>query len=298
MMRFEIVHETEYRYSEPVFLEPHLLRIRPRSDWSQRLIRFDLQISPQPEGCAQLVDLDGNATIRPWFSGRHDRLHLMARSTVETMVTDPFAYLLDPAADSLPIQYAAEAPQLSPYLEFASVAPAVEALAGEITTEADGKPERFASLLNQRIRELCSTETRLEGDPLSPEQTLTRGRGACRDVAVLFTEVCRVAGLAARFTSGYAAGSPEQERFLHAWAEVYLPGAGWRGYDPSLGLVVADRHVALASGPQAADARPFVGRFRGTDVDAQMTVDLRISASPSEEAATARIDSEGQGEQA
>lgn len=132
------------------------------------------------------------------------------------------------------------------------------------------------SLLNRRIQEVCPSQTRLEGDPLTPAETLARGGGACRDVAVLFIAACRAVGLAARFTSGYIEGSLQEERYLYAWAEVYLPGAGWRGYDSSLGLVVAERHVALASGPTAAAARPFVGRFRGDDVEATMTVDLQI----------------------
>ncbi|MBT5060248.1 MAG: transglutaminase family protein [Gemmatimonadetes bacterium] len=275
-MRFEIRHETEYQYSHAVFLEPHLLRIRPRSDASQRLIEFDLEISPEPTGCAHLVDLDGNATMRPWFSGHHDHLRFVSHSIVETLRDQPFAYLLDAEADSLPVQYEQIQLQLAPYLRH-DAGPAVTDLAAQILSASESKPATFARLLNQRIHDLCPTETRLEGDPLTPAQTLGRGRGACRDVSVLFMEVCRVAGLAARFTSGYVAGSADQERFLHAWAEVYLPGAGWRGYDPSLGLVVADRHVALASGPGSMDARPFVGRFRGSNVEAQMSVQLQIS---------------------
>ncbi|MBT4099812.1 MAG: transglutaminase family protein, partial [Gemmatimonadetes bacterium] len=205
-MRFEIRHETEYQYSHAVFLEPHLLRIRPRSDASQRLIEFDLEISPEPTGCAHLVDLDGNATMRPWFSGHHDHLRFVSHSIVETLRDQPFAYLLDAEADSLPVQYEQIQLQLAPYLRH-DAGPAVTDLAAQILSASESKPATFARLLNQRIHDLCPTETRLEGDPLTPAQTLGRGRGACRDVSVLFMEVCRVAGLAARFTSGYVAGS-------------------------------------------------------------------------------------------
>ncbi len=280
-MLFDIRHETGYQYNQSVFLEPHLLRIRPRSDWSQRLLAFDMEISPEPDGCTRLIDLDGNSTMRPWFSGMHDHLTIITHSTVETLVESPFDYLLDPAADSLPVDYGAQAVQLASYLSH-NTDSAVAELAAQIVAEADSKPVDFASLLNQRIQQMCPTEVRLEGDPLTPAQTLARGHGACRDVSVLFMEVCRTAGLAARFTSGYAAGSPDQARYLHAWAEVYLPGAGWRGYDPSLGLVVADRHVALASGPDANAARPFDGRFRGNGVESTMSVQLQISTTESE----------------
>ncbi|MEE2871411.1 MAG: transglutaminase-like domain-containing protein [Candidatus Latescibacterota bacterium] len=90
---------------------------------------------------------------------------------------------------------------------------------------------------------------RLEGRPMAAAETLARVRGACRDLAVLFIVICRTLGLAARFVSGYRAGAQnQQERYMHAWAEVYLPGAGWRGWDPSLGLAVAGAHVAVAMG--------------------------------------------------
>lgn len=288
MMRFDIVHRTDYHYSRPVFLEPHLLRIRPRSDWSQRLLTFDLEISPKPAGCARIVDLDGNDATQPWFSDTHDHLYIIARSVAETLREDPFDYLLEDGADRLPPPYAEQSGQLQPYLVRDGVDPSVQDLARSMQRDSAGVTVRFLSLLNQRINHICPTETRLEGEPLTPAQTLARGGGACRDVAVLFIATCRALGLAARFTSGYVEGSLQQERFLHAWAEVYLPGAGWCGYDPSLGLVVADRHVALASGPTAAATRPFGGRFRGSDVEATMTVDLQIVTTTSEEPAFTR----------
>jgi len=284
-MRFDIVHRTDYHYSRPVFLEPHLLRVRPRSDWSQRLLEFDLEISPEPAGCAKIVDLDGNDAAQPWFSDTHDRLCITARSVVETLRQDPFDYLLEDGADRLPPPYAEQSRQLQPYLTHDDIDPSVQDLARSAQRESAGMTVRFLSLLNERINQLCPTETRLEGEPLTPAQTLARCGGACRDVAVLLMASCRAVGLAARFTSGYVEGSLQQERFLHAWAEVYLPGAGWCGYDHSLALVVADRHVALASAPTAAATRPFEGRFRGSSVEATMTVDLQIETTPSEESA-------------
>ncbi|MBT3346702.1 MAG: transglutaminase family protein [Gemmatimonadetes bacterium] len=285
-MHFEIEHRTEYRYSQPVFLDPHLLRLRPRSDWRQRLDGFELDISPQPEGCARIVDLDGNDANRPWFAGTHDHLRIVVCSVVETLESDPYGYYLDANADGLPLTYGEELAGLAPYMSPETQEGPVLELARDLQRESENKTVRFLSLLNAKIRQLCPTETRLEGDPLTPEETLDRGRGACRDVTVLFMAVCRAAGLAARFTSGYVDGVLQEDRYLHAWAEVYLPGAGWRGYDPSLGLVVTDRHVALASGPRAAAARPFSGRFRGTGVEAQMTVDLKIRTAPVHEGAS------------
>lgn len=118
---------------------------------------------------------------------------------------------------------------------------------------------------------------RLTGEPLPPGKTLRRKEGACRDLAVLFIDLCRSLGIAARFVSGYKYDPGAKDSFeLHAWAEVFLPGAGWRGYDPSLGLAVADTHVALASGPGAAEAAAVTGTYRGSEVLSNLTYKVNI----------------------
>ena len=119
---------------------------------------------------------------------------------------------------------------------------------------------------------------RHEGEPQPPLVTLTQGQGACRDYTVLFLEVCRIVGLAGRFVSGYFGGEPEnEERHLHAWAEVYLTNAGWRGYDSMFGLAVADQHIALAAGATPSLAAPTTGTFRGTGVSYRMTTAISMN---------------------
>jgi transglutaminase-like putative cysteine protease len=122
---------------------------------------------------------------------------------------------------------------------------------------------------------------RPDGDPMTPEETLAGRSGACRDTAMLYVAACRSLGLAARFVSGYSMHHPPEvsEHELHAWAEVYLPGGGWRGYDPSLGLAVADGHVVLAAAPDHRLAAPVSGSYRGTGVASSMryTVELRTA---------------------
>lgn len=111
-----------------------------------------------------------------------------------------------------------------------------------------------------------------------PEETLSRMKGTCRDFVVLFAEACRSLGFAARFVSGYTQGDLDNaENYLHAWAEVYLPGGGWRGYDPTLGLAVADQHIALTSGASPLQAAPVSGSFRGTEATATIKYNLTIS---------------------
>jgi transglutaminase-like putative cysteine protease len=125
---------------------------------------------------------------------------------------------------------------------------------------------------------------RLDGDPFEPAACLTAQRGACRDTAMLYVAACRSLGLAARFVSGYSMHHPPEvtEHELHAWAEVYLPGAGWRGYDPSLGLAVADGHVVLAAAPDHRLAAAVSGRYRGTGVASQLAYRVVVQASASD----------------
>jgi transglutaminase-like putative cysteine protease len=118
---------------------------------------------------------------------------------------------------------------------------------------------------------------RRESGILSPDTVLARGHGACRDLTVCAMAVCRAVGLPARFVSGYQEGDPMfEERDLHAWFEVWLPGGGWRGYDPTHGLAVADRHVALAVAPEPEGAAPVVGAFRGDGASVELSHDVRL----------------------
>ncbi|MBD3176133.1 MAG: transglutaminase family protein, partial [Armatimonadia bacterium] len=128
------------------------------------------------------------------------------------------------------------------------------------------------------LHEHIDREIREEGAPLAPHECLARGAGACRDLAELLNAAARVMGIAARFVSGYRWGEGIDEAYMHAWSEVYLPGAGWRGYDPVEGLAVADRHVPVAASPHADGAAPTFGTFRRTGADATLSTDLRVEA--------------------
>jgi transglutaminase-like putative cysteine protease len=140
----------------------------------------------------------------------------------------------------------------------------------------------FLDGLNDMLHRDFEREIRQTGLPQPPEVTLERGRGACRDLAVLFITLCRLEGIAARFVSGYQAraetGYPR--RYLHAWPEVYLPGGGWRGYDPSHGSAVANTHVAVAAACNAADAAPIEGSFYGAGARSSLEYELDIKTRP------------------
>ena len=280
-MRFQVTHITEFRYSHPVFLEPHRVQLRPRNDSWQRLLDFDMRVEPAPAGLSECIELDGNESDRLWFNGLHRRLAITTRFTVETLRTNPFDYILDPAGLRLPMVYDEEvSAALAPYRDRATSGSAVVDFAEAVAEDVDRETAPFLSILTQRIQERSELILRRHGDPWPPSRTLTQGRGACRDLAVLMMDGCRAMGLAARFVSGYQEADPARtERELHAWVEVYLPGAGWRAYDPTSGLAVSDRHVALAAAPKPSGASPTMGTLRGDGATSTLYTEIRMTMS-------------------
>lgn len=276
-MRLSVRHRTAYAYSAPVFLEPHFLRLRPRSDPAQEVLRYSLRVSPEPAGRSDGLDPEGNWFTCVWFDGRVDRLELEVAFEVETRRHNPFDFLLTGPAFSPPASLYPEPLRevLSPYLP-ASDCAAAAALARSVSSS--GGVLEFLCELTRTLHERCRVVVREHGDPWPPERTLAEGRGACRDLAVVFLEACRSLGIAARFASGFQRGDEgAHRRFLHAWAEVYLPGAGWRGFDPTHGLAVADAHVCVAASRSPRGAAPVQGSLRsGNGVTSRMAADIRV----------------------
>lgn len=282
-MRFLIHHLTRYAYDRPVFLEPHLVRLRPRSDAFQHLIQHDLRVSPNPAGIASGIDAEGGPFDQLWFDQETDALEITTTSVVETLKTNPFDYLVLFESQRLPIQLdALMHDSLAHCLKRSEVAAGDESAPLRLLThgligEVQGSPlaflDRLSSTLFHRIRRI----TREEPGILSPSRTLGEGHGACRDMAVLFIELCRLASIPARFVSGYREGDPDSsEQELHAWAEVFLPGAGWRGYDPTLGLAVQNRHVALTASAHPQLTAPVSGTYRGFGAESSLQTSVRI----------------------
>lgn len=267
-MRYQIIHNTTYTYDRPVALQPHVLRLRPRCDGCQELHSFSLEMIPEPAGIYQIVDLEGNSVVRLWFKEPTDQLCFKVTSVVETYRSNPFDFLLEPWATTLPIDYPASLlSDLQPYFQRYGtpvIDSVVAQLAQEVHQSVGGGTVAFLSELNQRIYQNCDYTVRETGAPLPAALTWNQKLGSCRDLSVLFMEACRAIGLAARFVSGYQEGDANQEqRDLHAWAEVYLPGAGWRGYDPTNNIAVADRHVTLVASAIPRQTAPIAGNFHG-----------------------------------
>lgn len=265
-MTLSIAHTTTYRYSQPISLEPQTLHLQPRSDAAQRLVSYSLDVMPIAAGRTDSTDLDGSPATLLWFNGLTDNLSITTHSTVETLRSNPFDFLLTCSPTlgdiySMPLSAA-----LKPYClsSQSSTSMSVQELMIMLAAKANNDVLSFLLRLAEWLHESIEPMVRPEGEPFAAEKTLSEQIGSCRDTAVLFMEVSRAAGLAARFVSGYCEQAMEGDtRHLHAWTEVYLPGAGWRGFDPSYGLAVADRHVALAAAAHPALAAPLVGTFRG-----------------------------------
>ena len=286
-MRYRIQHQTHYTYQQPIHLRQHLLRLRPRSDSAQTVRRFQVEVSPQPERQSHIVELEGNSTLGLWFADEATAtLTIKTMAEVETFRQNPFDYLAESWAAQFPIDYPhSMATLLRPYLNhplYPAAAPAIVELAQNLAHDVDGNVGFFLTTLTQRIYETCQYAVRPTGPPQAPGITWAKQLGSCRDLTVLFMEACRVVGLAARFVSGYEEGdSTVLDRDLHAWAEVYIPGGGWRGFDPTHGLAVADRHIALVASAFPSLAAPVSGSTQeGGRVASSLATEVRVSVIP------------------
>ncbi|HEU0123240.1 MAG TPA: transglutaminase family protein [Bryobacteraceae bacterium] len=279
-MQLFVEHSTVYRFNGNVHLEPHTFRLRPRMSSVQRLLLFDLQIWPAPVGAAECLDQDGNLAMRAWFSAATSELSIRSRFRVELLRTNAYDFLLDDSASRLPLWYAEPSnTALAPYRNFASVGQTVREYANGAAVQGQWDVLLFLNQLNEEIFRSFRHVVRPEGAAWPSDQTLLLGEGSCRDLAVLFCDACRTVGIAARFVSGYeCATAGRLDASMHAWAEVFLPDVGWRGFDPSRGLAVANGHVAVASGFDPMLAAPIAGMYSGgcgsgMEVDIQMAVE-------------------------
>lgn len=263
-MHLHVRHESEYTYDHPVALGPQTLYLYPRTYPYQRLLAYELIIDPKPSRIVRNIDVEGNVQQLVYFDHPTRHLCVTAEMELQSDEFNSFDFVLFPFdTQQVPFHYPKSvADLLQPYLEQVDLSDRVRQWAEQIAAGANWQTTSFLMALNQAIREF-TYEVREEGAPFPPEQTLTLGKGSCRDYTTLFMAACRSMGIAARFVSGYLLGNPQQEHQLHAWAEVYLPGAGWRGFDPTEGSVVVNRHIFLTSTAKPDLAAPISGTFSG-----------------------------------
>lgn len=277
-MLLSVRHATIYRYSRPALLGPHVIRLRPQQMPGLKLLRWSIDIRPLPVGSTELIDDSGNHVHAAWFAGTTESLSISTSCDVRTEPRNPFDFIItDPGALVLPARLA-NTRLLAPYLKPSQQSGAVARLAAKLAKLAGHKTLEFLRRAAEHLASFHKT-IREEGPPQPPSKTLATQTGACRDLTVLFMDLCRWQGIPARFVSGYWRGRrPVDRHHMHAWAEVYLPGAGWRGFDPTIGLAVSEEHVPLASAPSPEGAAPIEGTYGGGDITSSLQWTLKLEA--------------------
>ncbi len=261
-MRVFLQHVSTYRYPSPAVLGVHTIRLKPAAHARARVESYGLTVG----GGAHVVwqqDPAGNFVAHARFAGPTDALEIGVEIAIDLQPVNPFDFVLHPSAEHLPIAYGPLAGELSPYLALDRAAftrgPRFEALREATSPSGDVRTIDWLVSLNQSVASRVRYVLREEAGVFTPEQTLSEGRGSCRDSAVLLAALLRSHGLAARFVSGYLVQLTDEGMLpdepkglakdvvdLHAWAEVFLPGAGWLGLDATSGLFAGEGHIPLA----------------------------------------------------
>jgi transglutaminase-like putative cysteine protease len=267
-MRARLIHRFDYQYTKPVLLGPHRFCLRPRPQGFQRLIDYRLEISPDPSQLYDLLAAGGDTITRARFLGETRDFTVVATSEVETFTPPLIEACLDPEMAQLPVPIGRLNPDLLSNLQgwlpngqhdAAAVDVAQEALMG-----SDGSSLNFLQQLIEIIQDRVKYTQRHVGPAWPAGRTLKERVGSCRDLAMLMIECCRSIGLPARFVSGYHLVEPKPERYdLHAWTEVYLQGAGWRGFDASGKGAVDDRYIPVATSSKSDLTAAVSGSFSG-----------------------------------
>ncbi|MGA3006282.1 MAG: transglutaminase family protein [Opitutaceae bacterium] len=287
-------HKTSYRYDRPVTLGPQIVRLRPAPHCRTPILSYSLKVEPAGHFRNWQQDPHANYLARLVFPEKARHFCVTVDVVAEMSVYNPFDFFLEPYAEQFPFAYEKKlAVELMPFRRKHPRKPKL----AELVASLDLKPQRTSDFLvglNSRINQLVKYVIRLESGVQTPEQTLTKGSGSCRDSAWLLVNLLRHAGLAARFVSGYLiqlkpdvkaldgpSGTEKDFTDLHAWCEVYLPGAGWIGLDPTSGLFAGEGHIPLACSPDPSGAAPITGGVEKAGVEFGFEMEVaRIYESP------------------
>lgn len=268
MKKLKIIHKTHYEFSDDVQLLPHTLRLRPREGHEMRIEYSKLNISPNASLRWQR-DVEGNSIAVASFNGKARRLTIDSEVVIQQYDSSPHDFLVTDYAVSYPFKYCTEDQiLLSPYLSDPAIArsPSVVSWAKNLNNNHYAQ-QTFSLLLhlNQHIYQNIAYRIREEEGVQPAEQTLLLGSGSCRDSASLFMAAAKELGFAARFVSGYIHSNTvvAQSGSTHAWAEVFIPGAGWKGFDPTIGDMVGESHIAVAVARLPESVPPVAGNFLG-----------------------------------
>jgi uncharacterized protein (DUF2126 family)/transglutaminase-like putative cysteine protease len=289
-LKIALTHRTDYRYDRPVALGPHVVRLRPAPYCRTPILSYALRVEPVRHFLNWLQDPFGNYAARVVVPERTDAFSVTVDVLADMTAINPFDFFVDEAAVRWPFTYEASlAGDLRPYLERSADTPALRQYLEAVAAPEPVGTIDFITRLNRALSQHVDYRTRMEPGVQTPEETLAARSGSCRDTSWLLVQLLRRLGLAARFVSGYliqlrtdapaaagpegaAAGVAEDSADLHAWAEVYIPGAGWIGLDPTSGLLTAEGHIPLAATPSPVSAAPVSGTHDVADVDFAVSV--------------------------
>ncbi|MGB9365825.1 MAG: transglutaminase family protein, partial [Xanthobacteraceae bacterium] len=305
-------HVTRYAYDRPVSLGPQMIRLRPAPHARTRTPSYSLDVTPAQHHVNWQHDPHGNWAARYTFPEKTQEFAVIVDLTAELVPVNPFDFFVEPYAANFPFVLPNEqARELGPYLETEPAGPRLKAFMAEIPRNWTGTVP-FLVDLNDRVRRAVKYVTRMEEGTQTPDQTLQSGSGSCRDSAWLLVQSLRHLKLPARFVSGYLiqlkpdvapleGPAPERDSAdLHAWAEVFLPGAGWVGLDPTSGLFAAEGHIPLAATPNFQSAAPITGTVEPAEANFSFEMSVtRVSETPRvtqpfSEAAWAALDALGE----
>jgi transglutaminase-like putative cysteine protease len=266
MKRIRIIHETIYHYHQPVRFGPHRAILRPREGHDVHIVHGRLVIEPAAT-VRWLRDVEGNSVAILTFADAAQRLLIHSEADVDLREDNPIEWLIDPNARSFPFQYSPdEQIELVPYRlpSYPYDGPALHHWLRDMYQPGQ-LVDTFELLhrLNTHIYQSLNYRERYAPGVQLPHETLEQGGGSCRDYAVLMMEAVRYWGFAARFVTGYIQLAEGQHGATHAWTEVYLPGAGWCGFDPSNNKIVGAEHISVAVARAQEKAMPLSGSWEG-----------------------------------
>lgn len=267
-MQILIQHTTTYDYERPVYLTPHILRLKPAAHSRTAVEKFSLYIEPENHIIHWQQDPFGNFLARVDIHAPATRLQIDVKITVNINPVNPFDFFLDAGAAYFPFEYEPQLKQdLCPYMTVQDKGPGLMQWVDHVDRSKQ-ETVAFLIMLNKKVFQTIAYTERMEPGVQSSETSLSLGSGSCRDSGWLLVQIARHMGLAARFVSGYLIQLTDHNNpgellqdtaALHAWAEVYIPGAGWIGLDPTSGLFAGEGHIPLACTSYPDSAAPITG---------------------------------------
>ncbi|MCR9085311.1 MAG: transglutaminase family protein [Rhodobacteraceae bacterium] len=287
-IKASIYHLTHYQYDRPVTLGPQVIRLRPAPHSRTKVLSHSLRVSPAKHFVNHQQDPYGNWLSRFVFPEPVRELKIEVDLVADMTVYNPFDFFVEDSASEWPFDYPEDlADDLVIYRRAEPAGPHLQAFLDSVPRERQGTVDMVVGL-NARVQSMVGYVIRMEPGVQTPEQTFESGKGSCRDSSWLLVQALRHLGFAARFVSGYLiqlkpdlkaldgpSGTEVDFTDLHAWCEVYLPGAGWVGLDPTSGLLTGESHIPLAATPHFRNAAPISGMASSATVEFDFAMDVK-----------------------